>query len=58
MDIKAVEFQAEIRQLKTMADGTVNLILNLPESALKQAGWLLQNVGAELHIVAEVVDND
>jgi len=31
--IKAVEVRAELRQIKTMADGTVNITLNLPEDA-------------------------
>ena len=42
-DIKAVEIRAELRQVKTMADGSVNIMLNLPEDCLEQAkvmmGW-------------------
>jgi hypothetical protein len=30
-DIKAVEVRAEVRQVKTMVDGTINITLNLPE---------------------------
>ena len=43
-NIKAVEIRAEIRQIKTMADGTVNIVLNLPEDCMEQVkvllGWL------------------
>ena len=40
----AVEFEAEMRQIKTMADGTCNVVLNVPEYCLEQVqtmlGWL------------------
>ena len=40
----AVEFEAEMRQVKSMADGTYNIILNVPEYCLPQVqtmmGWL------------------
>ena len=32
-----IEFQAEVRAVKTMADGTINITLNLPEYCLEQA---------------------
>ncbi len=45
---RAVELEAEVRQLKTMADGTVNLVLNIPEYCMEQAkvlmGWLKDQV--------------
>ena len=41
---KAVEFEAEIRQVKTMADGSFNITLNLPEYCSKQAQWFLAHV--------------
>jgi len=37
MNVKAVEFEAEIRQVKTMADGSVNIIINMPEHCREQA---------------------
>lgn len=37
----AVEFVAEIRQVKTMADGTSNVILNVPEYCKHQSAWFL-----------------
>lgn len=40
----AVEFEAEMRQVKSMADGTYNIVLNVPEYCLEQTqtmmGWL------------------
>lgn len=43
--IVAVEFVAEIRQVKTMADHTVNVTLNLPEYCVAQAAWFMQHQG-------------
>ena len=40
----AVEFEAEMRQVKSMAVGTYNIVLNVPEYCLPQVqtmmGWL------------------
>lgn len=49
--IKAVEIRAEIRQIKTMADGTVNLIVNLPEDCREQVKVLLDWIGLEVKAV-------
>jgi len=47
-EIKAIEFTAELRQIKSMADGTYLVTLNLPEYMLDQArvmlGWLKDEV--------------
>lgn len=40
-EVKAIEFEAEIKQIKTMADSSVNLILSLPEHCREQAKVLL-----------------
>jgi len=44
----AVEFEAEMRQVKSMADGTYNIVLNVPEYCLEQTqtmmGWLKEMV--------------
>lgn len=46
--IKAVEFEAELRQVRTMADGSVNILLNLPEYCMPQVkvmmDWLKDEV--------------
>lgn len=49
--IKAVEVRAEIRQIKTMADGTVNLIVNIPEDCKEQVKVLLDWLGLEVRAV-------
>lgn len=45
-----VEIRAELRQIKTIADGTVNITLNLPEDCLPQVkillDWLKLEIGA------------
>jgi len=47
-DLRAVEFEAEMRQIKSMADGTYNIVLNVPEYCLPQVqtamGWLQNQV--------------
>jgi len=54
-EIKAVEVRAEVRQIKTMADGTVNLIVNIPEDCKEQVKVLLDWIGLE---VKAVIVND
>ncbi len=50
-EVKAVEVRAELRQIKTMADGSVNLVLNLPEDCKEQVKVLLDWLGMELRVV-------
>ena len=50
-EIKAVEVVAEVRQIRTMADGSVNLILNLPEYCIPQVKVLLDWLGLEVKAV-------
>ena len=46
--IKAVEVRAELRQIKTMADGSTNVVLNIGEDCREQTkvllDWLLDTV--------------
>lgn len=49
--IMAIEVRAEIRQIKTMADGTVNLIVNIPEDCKEQVKVLLDWLGLEVRAV-------
>lgn len=43
-DAAAVELEAEVRQIKSMADHTYNVTINVPEYCLEQVqilmGWL------------------
>jgi len=52
--VRAVEIRAEVRQLKTMADGTVTLVLNLPEDCMEQVKVLLDWLGLEVKMVIAV----
>ncbi len=49
--IKAVEVRAELRQIKTMADGSVNIVLNLPEDCIEQVKAMLDWLGLEVKAV-------
>ena len=48
----AIHFDAEVRQVKSMVDGSWNLTLNIPEYNLKQAqeimGWMRDQVGVAM----------
>lgn len=57
-DTRAVELEAEMRQIKSMSDGTYNIVLNVPEYCLEQVkvmmGWLKDQVT----MVIERTDNE
>jgi hypothetical protein len=57
-DIKAVEVQAELRQIRTMADGTVNIILNLPEYCIPQVQVMLEWLKQMVRCVITLEDKD
>jgi hypothetical protein len=52
--IKAVEIRAELRQIKTMADGTANLTLNIPEDCREQVKKMLDWLGLEVRAVIAI----
>ncbi|NIR27211.1 MAG: hypothetical protein GWN77_09670 [Gammaproteobacteria bacterium] len=54
--IRAVEVRAELRQIKTMADGTVNIVMNLPEDCREQVKIMLDWLGMEVKAV--IVDGE
>ena len=49
--VKAIEIRAEVRQIRTMADHTVNVIFNIPEDCLPQVKVLLGWIGNEVKAV-------
>lgn len=51
--VKAVEIRAEVRQIKTMVDGTISIVLNLPEDCREQVKVLLDWQGLEVKAVIE-----
>jgi len=50
-EIKAVEIRAEVRQIKSMVDGSFNLTLNIPEDCKNQVKVLLDWIGLEIKLV-------
>jgi hypothetical protein len=50
-DVRAVELRAELRQVKSMADGTFNVVLNVPEDCTEQVKVLLDWLKLEVRIV-------
>jgi len=57
-DIKAVEIDAELRQVKSMVDGSFNVILNVPEYCLPQVQQLLEWLNDQVRVLVEVGKND
>ena len=55
-ETKAIEIRAEVRQIRTMADGTVNVILNLPEDCMPQVKVLLDWLKLEVRAVIAHID--
>jgi hypothetical protein len=53
-EIKAVEIRAEVRQIKTMADSSVNLTLNVPENCKEQIKVLLDWIGLEVKLIIAI----
>ena len=49
--IKAVEIRAELRQIRTMVDGSINVILNLPEDCKEQVKVFLDWIGLEVGVL-------
>lgn len=53
-EVKAVEFVAEVWQVKTMADRTINLTLKIPEYCTPQAKQFIDWLLCQVKIVAEI----
>jgi len=47
-EIKAVEIRAELRQIKTMVDGSANIVLNVPEDCREQVKVMMDWHNLEL----------
>ena len=54
----AIEAIAEVRQVKTMADFTVNVTLNLPEQCKEQSKMFIDWQGKLIKLVAVQIDNN
>ena len=55
-EIKAVEFIAEVRQIRTMVDGSVNLILNIPEPFREHAKKLIDWHNLQVRCLLELTN--
>ena len=55
--VRAIEARAEVRQIKTMVDGSINVVLNLPIDCIPQAKKLLDWLGLEIRILIEYDPN-
>ncbi len=55
-ETRAIEFVAEVRQIRTMVDGSINVILNLPEHCREQVKVLLDWHHQEVHGILTVED--
>ena len=53
-EIKAVEIEAELVQIKTMTNGTVNVVFNLPEYCIPQAKVMMDWLKDLVHCVIEL----
>lgn len=38
----SIEFQAQVSQVRTLADGGIRFVLDAPETAIKQAAMLME----------------
>lgn len=45
-----IRLEAEVRQVKSMVDGSYNVIINLPEYHLAAAQWLLSQIGLMIDV--------
>jgi len=52
-EIRVVEIDAEVRQIKTMADSSVNVVLNVPEYCIEQVKAMLGWQGNQVKVVIE-----
>ncbi len=50
-EIVSVEIHAELRQMKSMADHTYNVVLNVSEDCLEQVRIMMGWLGDEISIV-------
>ena len=55
--VKAIEVSAEVRQVKTMTDHSLNVTLNIPETYKEQAKVLIDWQGLMIRLVAVLEDS-
>ena len=57
-DQEPVHFDAELRQIKSMADGTYNLVLNVPEYQTDQIKRMMDWLRGQVAIAMIEVKNE
>jgi len=60
MEENAIEFWATVAQVRTMADGGLRVVLDLPESAIAEVAQLMEckRQGVVLDMTAKPKDDD
>ena len=48
-----IKLECEVRQVKSMVDGSYNVIVNLPEYHLAAAQWLLAQIGMMIDVTIQ-----
>ena len=48
--METIRLECEVRQVKSMVDGSYNVIINLPEYHLQAAQWLLSQIGLMIDV--------
>jgi hypothetical protein len=56
-DIKAVEIRAELRQVRSMVDGSFNIILNVPEDCREYVMVMLDWIHLEVFGVIKLKED-
>lgn len=51
---EAIEFEAIVSQVRTMADNSIRVVLDLPEDSVYQAAWLMEVKRAEGVVKAKI----
>lgn len=57
VNVRAIEARAEVRQVRSMVDGSVNVMLNFPIDCIPQVKKLLDWLGMEVRILMEYTDD-
>ncbi len=57
INIKAIEIEAELKQIKTRVDGSVDIVLNCPEYVMPQVKVMLDWLNDMVHCIIELGPN-
>jgi len=57
-EVMAVEVEGELRQVKSMADASFNITINLPEYCVSQAGIMLAHIHDRVKAVIQFIPTE